>query len=91
VQHVDDSVMLTVCDTPPDGETMGCPCRDNIREFTVPPGKYFVMGDNRDASKDSRCWGYVDRKYMRGRAWIIYWSWENLTDIRWGRIGDTVH
>jgi signal peptidase I len=89
-QYTDKHSFKMVCDGPPNGESMGCPCRDNISEFTVPPGKYFMMGDNRDASKDSRCWGYVDRKLIRGRAWMIYWSWAGIGDIRWGRIGDTM-
>lgn len=89
-RHIDSHTISMVCPEPPNGETMGCPCRDNIEEFTVPPGKYFVMGDNRDASKDSRCWGFVDRKLIRGRAWMIYWSWAGVANIRWERIGDTM-
>ncbi len=64
-----------------------CPGRDSIKEFTVPEGKYFMMGDNRDHSSDSRCWGYVDRSAILGKAWVIYWSWEGPTHIRWDRIG----
>ncbi len=74
--------------------------RDNYGPVTVPAGKIFTMGDNRDNSFDGRFWGFVDLKAIRGKAWIIYWSWdvqaplfslERLRSIRWSRIGDTVH
>jgi signal peptidase I len=50
--------------------------RDNLEHFRVPEEAYFVMGDNRDNSHDSRYWGVVPRKYIKGRALLIYWSFE---------------
>jgi signal peptidase I len=64
--------------------------RDNFGPITVPPGKYFAMGDNRDESYDSRFWGFVDKDKIRGKAWVIYWSWDGPADIRWSRIGNLV-
>ncbi|MCE5300628.1 MAG: signal peptidase I [Spirochaetia bacterium] len=47
--------------------------RDNFGPVTVPPGSYFMMGDNRDFSSDSRFWGFLPYKYLRGKAWVVYW------------------
>ena len=61
--------------------------RDFMRPTTVPPGKLFVMGDNRDDSQDSRYWGFVDKSTVYGRAFVIYWSSLNFINISWNRIG----
>jgi signal peptidase I len=65
--------------------------RDNFGPVTVPEGSYFVMGDNRDQSLDSRFWGYVREEKIRGKAFRIYWSWSgqgNWTEwVRWERFG----
>lgn len=68
--------------------------RDNLAPLTVPPDSYFVMGDNRDQSLDSRFWGFVRMDKIKGRAFLVYWSWNGQgawTDwIRWERIGKII-
>ena len=50
--------------------------RENYGPVMVPPNQYFMMGDNRDNSADSRYWGFMPRDYVKGRALLIYWSYE---------------
>lgn len=64
--------------------------RDKLGPLRVPEDKFFVLGDNRDESLDSRFWGFVDRERIKGRAWRIYWSWEAGEGPRWERIGRTL-
>lgn len=71
-------------------------------EIVIPPGKYFVMGDNRNNSEDSRYWGYVPRELVIGRAMFVYWSYDEsapsnggflfdfFTNTRWRRTGTMV-
>lgn len=51
------------------GDTM----KDHFGPITIPEDSYFVMGDNRDASCDGRFWGPVQKKYVKGKAWVLYW------------------
>ena len=69
--------------------------RDNFGPFIVPHRSFFMMGDNRDQSYDSRFWGVVDMDEIKGKAFIMYWSWNGngsfLDLIRWDRIGKLLH
>ena len=74
----------------------------NGKELVVPESKYFVMGDNRENSEDSRYWGFVPREFVIGRAMFVYWSYDEsaptdgnpitnfLLNTRWGRTGTMV-
>ena len=54
----------------------------------LPEGAYFMLGDNRDNSRDSRFWGFVDEETIGGRATVVYWSWDpERRRVRWERIG----
>jgi signal peptidase I len=87
--------------TPPSAdmqEVTSSDVRERFGPVTVPADQYFVMGDNRDNSQDSRYWGFLPRGYVKGKALIIYWSYESgredyidegyVTSIK--RLGSTV-
>lgn len=79
--------------------------RDFDFEFKVPKGQFFVMGDNRDQSHDSRFWGFVPRENLKGKAQFIWlslnsektkcaaniWSPEIFSNVRWDRFGKKIH
>jgi len=75
---------------------------DDVREeygpVTVPPDQYFMMGDNRDNSEDSRYWGFMPKSYVKGKALFIYYSFDDNGSIasvfsatRWSRLLNRVH
>ena len=66
--------------------------RDYFGPQQVPKDMLFVMGDNRDRSADSRFWGFVPLSKVKGKAFLIYWSWGGfMRDIKWSRIGKLIH
>jgi signal peptidase I len=72
--------------------------RERYGPVTVPAEHYFMMGDNRDNSQDSRYWGFLPAHYVKGRALMIYWSFEStdglasiVTGTRWSRLLHQIH
>jgi len=67
-------------------------CDYNERGFTckVPAGHYFMMGDNRDNSDDSRYWGFVPDDHIRGKAFFIWFNWDDISSFAFKRIGSGI-
>jgi len=63
----------------------------NTGHIVVPDGQYFMMGDNRDHSNDSRFWGAVPYGLIEGTPWFVYFSIDDNYKVRWDRIGKTPH
>jgi signal peptidase I len=78
-------------------EVTSADVRERYGPVTVPPNQYFAMGDNRDNSQDSRYWGFLPRDYVKGKALMIYWSYEGgdlgsiFTKVRWERLLHQIH
>ncbi len=74
------------------------PTRDNWGPLVIPPDQYFMLGDNRDTSLDSRYWGLLEGRRIEGRAVLVYFSYNKgslrpfpwLKEIRWRRVGDLI-
>ena len=67
-----------------------CEYNDDGFSCTVPAGEYFMMGDNRDQSSDSRYWGFVPDDHIRGRAFFIWFNWDDLSSLAFRRVGSGI-
>jgi signal peptidase I len=82
---------------PPDEGVSSAPDVDDLRSsfplMTVPSDQYFMMGDNRDNSQDSRYWGFLQRDFVKGKALFVYFSFGEggVANVRWSRLLHQIH
>jgi signal peptidase I len=78
-----------------DGDAPNFNVLENYGPVTVPADHYFMMGDNRDNSEDSRYWGFMPRDYVKGKAMFIYFSFADqpglFSSVRWSRLLHQIH
>ena len=93
-QPIDESYVQFIATPSAPGAALPGDLRENYGPVTIPAGHYFMMGDNRDNSQDSRYWSFLPATYIKGRALMIYWSFDPtasgpasvITSTRWGRL-----
>jgi signal peptidase I len=96
---IDEPYVRYLFPAPPEGSTTDFDVRNTYGPVTVPADHYFMMGDNRDNSQDSRYWGFMPRDYVKGKALFIYFSFGEegsgvtglLGNARWSRILHQIH
>jgi signal peptidase I len=90
-QRLEESYIKHTGVAPVHAGAVACAYAFGCERTVIPPDSYFVMGDNRDNSQDSRYWGYVRQEKIKGKAFLIYWSWDGDRHwLRWWRLGKYV-
>jgi signal peptidase I len=86
-QMIDEPYAHFLVPVSPEGARRPDDLREEYGPVTVPAGQYFMMGDNRDDSQDSRYWGFMPATYVKGKALFIYFSvGDSVGDIQWSRL-----